>query len=109
MSSDWYLWKAVLPLGIGTLLIRCSFIFLGDKIKLSPFMRELFTYIPAAVLPALALPMVFFHEGIVSIINGKERLYAFLIAIIVSFASKNILITIVIGLGILFLFQSLGH
>lgn len=105
MQAEWYLWQAVIPLGIGTLLIRCSFLFLGERIALSPMIREVFTFIPAAVLPALAVPMVFFHEGVMAAINGKERFIAFLIGFVVCLLSKNILVTILSGLAILFVLR----
>ena len=108
MQSEWYLWQVVFPLGLGTLLIRCSFLFLGDRVRLSPIVKEVFTFIPAAVLPALAIPMVFFHEGIVAAINGKERFVAFLIGVVVCLISKNILVTIVCGLVMLYLLQTYG-
>lgn len=105
MQSEWYFWQAVIPLGLGTLLIRCSFLFLGERITLSPTIREIFTFIPAAVLPALAVPMVFFHEGVVESINGKERFIIFLIGVVVCLLSKNILMTILSGLVILFMLK----
>lgn len=105
MEFNWYFWKTVIPLGIGTLLIRSSLIFLGQKIKLSNFSKDLFTYIPAAVLPALALPMVYMHEGIVAQFAHKERLIAFIIALIVSLKIRNILVIISVGLLSLYILK----
>lgn len=105
MQSEWYFWQVVVPIGIGTFLIRCSFIFLGNRVQIPPVVRELFTYIPAAVLPALAIPMVFFHQGVVASIQGRERLMAFIIATIICLFSRNVLVTIISGLCILYSLQ----
>lgn len=107
MQSEWYLWQTIIPLGLGTLLIRCSFLFFGNRIKISPLIRELFTYIPAAVLPALTLPMVYFHEGIVSSLYGQERLVAFIVGVIVCIISRNILVTITFGLLALYFLRTM--
>lgn len=106
--SNIYLWQTIIPLGIGTFLIRCSFIFLSDRIRITEQTRQLFTYIPAAVLPALALPMVFFHQGAVDSLLNKERLIAFIVGLIVCLLSRSILLTIVVGLVSLYMIRLLN-
>lgn len=103
--NELYFLKTIIPLGIGTLFIRCSFIFLGNKVRISNFTREIFTYIPAAVLPALAVPMVYYHEGFVEVLQNKERLVAFVFGLFICLLSRNILITIVSGLVSLYLLR----
>ncbi len=93
-----YFWGTIIPLGIGTLLIRMSFIFFGKHLKLSEKSQKLFSYIPAAVFPAMFAPMTFFYQGSSEALLGKERVLAMLFAIGVSFKTKSLLISILAGL-----------
>ncbi|MBL7665230.1 MAG: AzlD domain-containing protein [Bacteriovoracaceae bacterium] len=87
---------------VGTLLIRGSFIAFSEKMNLSPRVRELFTYIPAAIFPALFVPATFFHQGIVEAISGKERFLVLIASsILCYFVRKTI---VVIGFGMLLLY-----
>lgn len=102
--NSYYLWSSIIPLSIGTFLIRSSFIFLSDKLKLNDEIKLLFSYIPASVLPALLGPMVYFHKGEIDFFNYHERLIAFLFGCIICFYTKNIFLTIIAGLlGLYFL------
>ena len=96
--NEAYFWSSVVPLGVGTLLIRMSFIFLSKYISLSKRVERLFTFIPAAVFPALFAPMVFFYRGDNEFLLHQERILAFAIAMVVAFKTKNILLTILTGL-----------
>lgn len=52
-------WIVIVGLGIGTYLIRFSFLgLIGDR-PLPPFVLRLLRYTPVAVLPALVAPQVF--------------------------------------------------
>ncbi|MFK8136810.1 MAG: AzlD domain-containing protein [Bdellovibrionales bacterium] len=101
-----YFYKAIIPLAIGTYLIRLSFIAFSDRIQLNERTRRILSFIPVAVLPALIAPMAFFHKGGVDLFWGKERFVAMLLATIVCFYTRNMLYTLVSGLAILFLFQN---
>ncbi|OIQ20042.1 MAG: hypothetical protein BM556_06020 [Bacteriovorax sp. MedPE-SWde] len=95
-------WLVVIFLGLGTFLIRYSFFYLSDKVKISERAKRSLTFIPCAIFPALLAPMVFFHEGSNAVLLNKERLVAFLIATYICYKSKNILVTIISGLAILY-------
>ncbi|MGZ5278497.1 MAG: AzlD domain-containing protein, partial [Pseudobdellovibrionaceae bacterium] len=70
-----YFWMNVAFLALGTIGIRVSLIAASAKIKISDRTKEIFSYIPAAILPAFIAPAVFFHEGHVTWLAGKERLF----------------------------------
>lgn len=56
--SDARIWAIIIALGIGTYLIRFSFIgAIGDR-RLPPFANRLLRYVPVAVLPALVTPLI---------------------------------------------------
>ncbi len=98
-----YFWTIVAGMAIGSFSIRGSFIFLSRWIKISDRTRELFSFIPAAILPALVMPLVFFHEGSSQWLMGKERLTVLFIAAVVCYYSRSMITTIFFGLSILFL------
>ena len=103
MINETVFWNNILLLGIGTFGIRSFFIFFSHRIKISARQKEILSFIPAAVLPALMTPMVFYHQGDVSWLADKERLVIFLLALVVAYKFKNMLVTIAFGLTLLFL------
>lgn len=95
-------WYIVLGMTVGTFLIRSSFIYLSSKVSISKRARGILSLIPAAVFPALIVPMAFFHEGVNSVLYNKERFIVLVLATLICFKVKNILLTIVSGLLILY-------
>lgn len=97
-----YFWSCLAALGLGTICIRGSLIALSSRIRISPRMRELFSFIPAAMLPAFVAPAVFFHEGHVEWVQNKERLLILTCAVAVSFFTRSTFATIAFGLVALY-------
>jgi branched-subunit amino acid transport protein len=62
-------------------------------------------YVPPAVLSAIVFPELFLKAGTLDVSVHNVRLLAGLVAIVVAWYSKNTLLTIVIGILALFLFQ----
>ena len=101
-----YFWSTVLPLSFGTLCIRLSFIFIS-RLRISKTLERLFSYIPAAVLPALFTPMVIFHKTNPDFLFDYKRTLAFVIGACFCLYSKNILLTILVGLLSLFVIHAI--
>lgn len=97
-----YFWLCIGLLAAGTILIRGSVIAFSHRLQITPRMRELFTFIPAAIYPALIIPQVFFHQGHVAWLGNKERLVILILATAVSYLVRNILATLVFGLTALY-------
>ncbi len=103
MIESNYFWMIIFFLGLGTLAIRYSIIGVSGRLKISERTQEIFSYIPAAVLPALIAPAVFFHNGQVAWAFQKERLLILILATVVCYFSKSTLATICFGLITLYL------
>jgi branched-subunit amino acid transport protein len=103
MISQDYFWYNVIVLAIGTISIRLSIILISTRIKITDRVREYFSFIPAAILPAFIAPVAFYHQGSVSYLFGKERFVIMIFATVVCFFSKSTLATIVSGLVALYL------
>jgi branched-subunit amino acid transport protein len=101
MKIDYYFMN-VLLLAIGTLFIRGSFIAFSNKMTITPKLKKLFTFIPAAIFPALIVPATFFHQGHIDWLFHKERFMVMLMALIASFFMRNTLFIISFGLILLY-------
>ena len=97
-----YFWRNILFLAIGTMFIRGTFIAMSSRMKISDRWRQIFSFIPAAILPAFVAPAVFYNEGHQAWLLGKERFCVLVISTAVCFYSKSTLITILFGLGLLY-------
>lgn len=98
-----YFWLNILFLSLGTLAIRASIIAVSSRVYISARVRTLFSFIPAAVLPAFVAPAVFFHQGEVAWLLNKERLFILAFATAVCYFTRSTLATIAFGLIALFL------
>jgi branched-subunit amino acid transport protein len=102
-----YFWLNTLMLALGTILIRGSIIAVSSKIVITDRHKDIFKLIPAAILPAMLAPMVYFHQGQVAWLHGKERLFVLILATAVCYLSRNMLATVVFGLGALYVLTRL--
>ncbi|MES2802049.1 MAG: AzlD domain-containing protein [Bdellovibrionota bacterium] len=106
MIPQGYYWLNIVLLAIGTIAIRGSIIALSTRAKISERLKELFTFIPAAILPAFIAPAVFFHQGDVSWVMGKERVVVLILAAILCWVTRSTLATVGFGLVALYLFTN---
>ncbi len=103
MISTGYFWTIVILMMMGTISIRLSLIAISGKVKIPERARELFSFIPAAILPAFIVPNIFYHQGQVDLLAGKERFVVAIFAAMICLKTKSTLATILFGLIALFL------
>ena len=60
--------------------------------------REVLSYVPSAIFPAIIFPLIFLDESGVIQLNNNPKIFAAIIAMCVGILSKNILATIFSGL-----------
>lgn len=77
-----------------TFLTRYTMIALLGK-KLPPFISKFLKYIPVAILTALIVPFVFTYEDILEINN---HFWAFLIALLIAWGTKQVILTLIGGM-----------
>lgn len=102
MIDATYFFTNTLLLIAGTLMIRGSFIALAGRMKLTPEIKELFTFIPAAILPALFMPATFYHQGTVEALLNRERFVVLVIAFVATYFVRNTLFCVALGLSLLY-------
>jgi branched-subunit amino acid transport protein len=99
------IWLVLLIGGLITFLIRFSFIYLFGRFHIPDTVRKALHYVPPAVLSAIVFPELLLQDGMLNLAFGNFRLLAGLIAVLVAWLSKNILVTILAGMAALFLLQ----
>jgi len=99
------IWLVILLTGLGTFLLRLSFINLYGKIEINPMLEKSLRFIPPAVFAALTLPALFYNGNMVDVSLQNYRLLAGIIAAFVAWKLKNVILTTFVGLGALWVFQ----
>lgn len=99
------IWLVMLVGGLITFGMRFSFIYLFGRFEVPETIRKALHYVPPAVLSAIIFPELFLRDGTLNLSFDNHRLLAGLVAILVAWFSKNILITIIAGMIALFLLQ----
>jgi len=104
--SDAAIWGIILALGVGTWLIRFSFLgLIGDR-QLPPWVLRHLRYTPVAVIPALIAPLVVWPRATEGE-TDPARLLAALAALAVGFGLRSVVGAILAGMGSLYALQTL--
>ncbi len=92
--------------GLLTFGMRLSFIVFMGKAQISTMLQQALRFVPVAVLSALIAPALFLPRGSLDLSPGNIRLIAGLLAILVAWRTKNVLLTIVVGMACLLILQA---
>jgi branched-subunit amino acid transport protein len=100
-------WLVILAIGVITFITRLSFILLFSRMRVTPFMQRALRFVPPAVLSAILLPELVLQSGVVDLSIGNERLLAGMLAALVAWRTRNVLLTLGVGLVALWILQAL--
>ena len=91
-------WTSIFIAGLITYFTRMSMVTLIDKDIFSENFRKILNYVPSVVFPSIIFPGVLLDDygSLVTITDPK--IYGALTAIIVGFFSRNVILTIALGL-----------
>lgn len=95
------LWITVLAMGAVTYLVRVMPILLLGRVELPPIVLRALRYVPGAVLSAIVLPELVLHDGALALSPGNPRLLAGILAALVAWRTRSMLLTIVVGMAAL--------
>ncbi len=98
-------WLVMIFVGALTFATRLSFIVILDRWQTPDTFRRALRFVPVAVLTAIFVPELLMPLGEIDISLSNARLFAGLIAMFVAWKTKNIVLTIIAGMGILLLLQ----
>lgn len=103
------LWLIILIIGLCTFAIRLSFILLTERMTLPPLAMRILRFVPVAVLTAIIVPALVFPAGTLDLSPGNARLLAGIVAVGVAWRTRNVALTLVVGMGTLWLLLFAFH
>lgn len=101
------IWLLFLLIGLGTFLQRLSFIFLIGKVGMPEWLRRALRFVPASVLAALVFPALTHPTGVLDLSLGNFRLLAGLAGAVVAWRTRNVLLTLIAGMLVLWALQAI--
>lgn len=103
------LWVMVFIIGVLTFGIRLSIIALADRWELPPPVQRALRFVPVTVLTAIFVPAMVLPNGTVDLAPTNARLVAGLVAIVVVWRTRQVILSIALGMGTLWLLQFALH
>ena len=106
--SDLELWVTLAGMTLISFALRYVPLVMLGRFQLPPHLQQALRYVPASTLVGLVFPALLTSKGQWSIGLDNERLLAGLVAALVAWRFRNILLTLLVGMGALWLLQWLG-
>ena len=91
-------WLSVIIAGILTYFTRMTMIALVSRDMLGDRIKEVLSYVPSAVFPAIIFPAIFINDYGTFIEMNDPKIFGAIVAIVVGYFSKNVIATILSGL-----------
>jgi branched-subunit amino acid transport protein len=101
------LWLIFLAIGLITYATRLSFILIFGKMEMPRNVSRALRFVPAAVLTAIIFTELLVRDGDLLLTPANPRLLAGLLAFLIAWRTRNTLLTILLGMAALLLFQAL--
>lgn len=99
-------WSTILFAGLGTFAMRASFLAFAHRLAdVPPKLQRLLRQIPPAALASIVLPALVRPEGQLDLLHG--RVLAGAVAVVVAWKTRNIALTLVVGIGLVMLIDAL--
>jgi len=100
------LWIVMLIAGLLTYLTRLSFIALTGKFQFPAWLQRSLRFVPPAVLSAIIFPEILAHSGTIDPTLRNDRLIAGILAALVGWKTRSMLLTIIVGMASLLILQA---
>jgi branched-subunit amino acid transport protein len=101
------LWLITVCMGVVTYLIRLSLIALLGRVDVPPLVQRGLRFVPPAVLSAIIFPELLRPSGTFALSLSNVRLLAGVLAALIAWRTKNVLLTIAVGMVALWLLRAL--
>ena len=92
-------WSLIIYCGLITFLTRFSMIAVLKKEMFNDRIREILSYVPSAIFPAIIFPAIFLDDGGSMQLEDNPKILAAVIAMIVGIFTRSIIGTIFSGLA----------
>ena len=91
-------WALIIYCGLITYLTRFSMIALIKREMFNNKIRQVLSYVPSAIFPAIIFPAIFLYNSGSLLIEDNPKIIAALIATLIGIFSRSIIATIFSGL-----------
>ena len=91
-------WTSIFIAGFITYLTRMGMIALISKDVFKENFRKILNYVPSVVFPSIIFPGVLLDDYGTFVAISDPKIYGALIAVIVGYFSRNVILTIISGL-----------
>ena len=92
-------WLLIIYCGLITFLTRFSMIALLKKEMFNERIREILSFVPSAIFPAIIFPAIFLDNSGDFQLENNPKIMAAIIAMLIGIISQNIIATIISGLA----------
>jgi branched-subunit amino acid transport protein len=99
------LWLIIILGGVLTFAIRLSFILFWGRLNIPDWLQRALRFVPPAVLTAIIFPELLIRNGVLDLSLTNPRLVAGAVAILVGLKTRNMILTILVGMAVLWLLQ----
>ncbi len=108
MTAAAQFWLLIVVLAAGTWAMRSFPIMLHGHVPHPPWLERLLKHVPVAALTALVVPDALYVKDATGAYGfAPERTVAAVAALLVALKTKNVLATLVVGMGVLWAMQAL--
>jgi branched-subunit amino acid transport protein len=100
------IWVAIVLSGIGTYAMRASFLVFAHRLAdVPPGVQRLLRQIPPAALASIVVPALLRPHGSIDLFQA--RFLGGVLAAVVAWRTRNIALTLVVGIGVVMLLDAL--
>ena len=92
------IWFSIIIAGIINYLTRLGSVLIINPKKLNNKTKQVLSYVPSAVFPAIIFPAVFLNQQGMLVEINDPKVIAISIAFLIGILSKNLILTILSGL-----------
>ena len=103
------LWLTIVGAGAVTFALRLSFMALVGRMETPFLLGRALRFVPAAVLTAVVIPLLFYKNGALEVSLGNERLLAGVVAVLITWRTRSVLFTLGGGMAVLWTLQAMGQ
>lgn len=93
------IWYGIIISGVLNFLTKFLSLSYFDTSKMHPRVKQILSYVPSAVFPAIIFPGIFLDTNGALDLENNPKILASIIALIVGVFSRNIIATILTGLA----------
>lgn len=108
ITNDWLTIATLIAAGVGTQLVRASFLVLPPSWQAPNWFTRALKYVAVAVLPALMLPEILFRDALPGELFNLVRITAAAFAMLVAWKTRHIFLTLLAGMVALWGLRWLG-